>query len=887
MKNKTKALTGILASGALVFAGVYWSGADKATEPADAPAKQDAAKAEAMMKTQSVMGNISIAKAEDDRKVRDYKFQKKGAVIEAEGIKITAPGKMEVSSQVTPGTLKQELTHASFRLNGKAIKKIERNPIPEAYTTHDGKKGRVKYDDFYSGIGLEYVYDGKDVEEFYHLSDTVKQDLIKSGADLHLSALFPGLSVDQGAMFTEVGTPTNTEGLWGMPDGQGGEIRPESDRVTDAELELTIRQHRFVLPKAIAFDSTGKKLELQRELKWRDDGLRVAVNLPNAWVKEAQGQIVIDPSIIDNTRASHLSSYQEKNIVRDSTNRIHVVYRGIHNGVWTPMYTSGTGSNWDTPTPIRTTHYAGVSNYYTPSIVIDGLDRLHVVFSDYGNIPDSTEKVAAGFQYPGWGYTGYYARCDNACASRTWTDPFAATGGEGGGLLPGTANRYQYYFDMAVDQNNDVYITYREDGAGRATVAYKVTATGFSALAGLGDAYLSQNIVVNSANQVLFVGGEYYNEMAMKIYELNNGTWLLRDKLVPRIRTGMSVDSGASYLGTNDGNLRHYRLSSTIDKNDYLHILAEVKDEWHKDKWRMMYYEFNPTTSNSQSYNTAYTSANGGSEGQLRHLWVFPYESPADHVNHPSITVDEGANSGTPKVHAFWWRNADPSPYVEYASLVRGASAFSAPSRFLTSTEAQSAPKVRPRVVHPAQTNDTAYCDGTTPPCTHPNAEVKVASGTALIDMLVVLGTSDLRYISTGQPVEEPSLKTPQDHSYTQLTTPTLTWNKIPSDTGSNGIVYDLQVDTTPLFNSNSGSPLISHDDLGVDNKTLVTSLTDGSFYYWRVRADGPHGAGPWSSIFEIGVDNTAPGAFDLLSPANNSDPGTKTPTFTWEAASD
>ena len=42
-------------------------------------------------------------------------------------------------------------------------------------------------------------------------------------------------------------------------------------------------------------------------------------------------------------------------------------------------------------------------------------------------------------------------------------------------------------------------------------------------------------------------------------------------------------------------------LSSTVDKDNILHILVEVKDEWHNDKWRMMYYEFNPFAENSQS----------------------------------------------------------------------------------------------------------------------------------------------------------------------------------------------------------------------------------------------------------------------------------------------
>ena len=113
----------------------------------------------------------------------------------------------------------------------------------------------------------------------------------------------------------------------------------------------------------------------------------------------------------------------------------------------------------------------------------------------------------------------------------------------------------------------------------RSTVAYRVDATnGFLALPGLGDAYLSQNIVIDNDNRVLFIGGEYYGEYAMKIYELiDDNNWLLRDKLVPKIREGMSMDDSAQFLGTNDGNLRHYRISTAVDRDNYIHILTEVK----------------------------------------------------------------------------------------------------------------------------------------------------------------------------------------------------------------------------------------------------------------------------------------------------------------------
>lgn len=393
--------------------------------------------------------------------------------------------------------------------------------------------------------------------------------------------------------------------------------------------------------------------------------------------------------VIDDSRAASLSSYQENNIVRDSTGTIHVVYRGVHNGTWSPMYVSSNGSSWDEPIPIRTNHYDGVSDYYNPSILVDNQDNLHVVFSDYGNIPSSEEKVNAGYSYPGWGYAGYYVKCEESCHQQTnWVNPF--TDEIGGSLLPGTSNRYQFYFDMDVRQNSDgtdddVFMTWREDGAARETVAYRVDATdGFTPLPGLGDAYLSQNIVIDNDNRVLFIGGEYYGEHAMKIYELTeDNNWLLRDKLDPKIREGMSMDDSAQFLGTNDGNLRHYRISTAVDRDNYIHILAEVKDEWYEDKWRMMYYEFNPTASNSQSYNTQYT-ATGNTEGKLTAVWVNPHANPVDNAFHPQIVVSD---SSTPIIHALWWRNADPSPYAEYSSIKLGDGEFSEASRVLNTQQ--------------------------------------------------------------------------------------------------------------------------------------------------------------------------------------------------------
>ncbi len=468
--------------------------------------------------------------------------------------------------------------------------------------------------------------------------------------------------------------------------------------------------------------------ELERRITVLEDKiLELEGNL--SAVIDAISYTTID-SVIDNSRATFLTSFQEENIVRDSNGVMHVVYRGVHNGQWMPMYTSGDGDSWNTPIPIRTSHYDGVSSYYTPSILIDNQNNLHVVFSDYGNIPASSEKTTAGFDYPGFGYTGYYVKCeaDVDCSDQTnWVNPF--TGEVGGGLLPATSNRYQYYFSMDARPNadgtdDDVFITWREEGVARETVAYRIDAAdGFVALPSLGDAYMSQNIVVDNDGAVLFVGGEYYGENAMKIYELSDdeSTWLLRDKLIPRIREGMSMDNNTPALGTNDGLLRHYRLSSTVDKDNFLHIVAEVTDPWHNNKWRIMYYEFNPLAENSQSYNSAY-SATGNTEGELTAVWVDTNIEPEGHMYYPMIVVDDSSDLAHPTVHVFsWFHQSQDNDFNLHSTMTRGGYEFSGGE-------------------------NPIFSEGNAGPIKALLSTNVLIDGTTMIDLISVLDPNDLHY---------------------------------------------------------------------------------------------------------------------------------------------
>ena len=180
------------------------------------------------------------------------------------------------------------------------------------------------------------------------------------------------------------------------------------------------------------------------------------------------------------------------------------------------------------------------------------------------------------------------------------------------------------------------------------------------------------------------------------------------------------MDNNAPTLGDNDGLLRHYRLSSTVDKDNFLHILAEVKDEWHNDKWRMMYYEFNPSTENSQTYNSAY-SATGNTEGKLTAVWVDADTAPENHQYHPMIVVDESSESTTPTVHVFSWTPDGDWSANSHSSMTRGGDEFVGGEN----------PIIRNEDVSPIKALQST--------------SVRI-DGTVMIDAITLVGTSDLRY---------------------------------------------------------------------------------------------------------------------------------------------
>ncbi len=120
-----------------------------------------------------------------------------------------------------------------------------------------------------------------------------------------------------------------------------------------------------------------------------------------------------------------------------------------------------------------------------------------------------------------------------------------------------------------------------------------------------------------------------------------------------------------------------------------------------------------------------------------------------------------------------------------------------------------------------------------------------------------------------------PTLVTPFDNEKTPTTTPTFEFST--SDTEGNDVTYQIQIDDDYLFGSvnvdrNSASHGTQFENLATpadkDPFTngeaiefhLTSALSNGTTYYWRVRADDPSGSvasGEWSEVRSFTIDTS------------------------------
>jgi hypothetical protein len=128
-----------------------------------------------------------------------------------------------------------------------------------------------------------------------------------------------------------------------------------------------------------------------------------------------------------------------------------------------------------------------------------------------------------------------------------------------------------------------------------------------------------------------------------------------------------------------------------------------------------------------------------------------------------------------------------------------------------------------------------------------------------------------------------PVLLAPASAAVNQSLTPTLSWNA-----SSGATSYNLQVSTT----SNFTAAVQNFNGLTAVSKAL-SGLANNTVYYWRVSATNASGTSLWSATFffttlaaVVPPPVTTVSVPTLVSPADRASNVSRTPTFTWRAAS-
>ena len=121
------------------------------------------------------------------------------------------------------------------------------------------------------------------------------------------------------------------------------------------------------------------------------------------------------------------------------------------------------------------------------------------------------------------------------------------------------------------------------------------------------------------------------------------------------------------------------------------------------------------------------------------------------------------------------------------------------------------------------------------------------------------------------------SLVSPADNAQDVSITPTLRWR-----TTAGASSYHLQVSDDQNF----GTTLVDESSLA-DTLYQPAALSEGQTYYWRVAGANAGGDGPWSATRSFTTTVTAPSQVTLVSPADNAQDVSLTPTLRWRTTAE
>jgi hypothetical protein len=121
-----------------------------------------------------------------------------------------------------------------------------------------------------------------------------------------------------------------------------------------------------------------------------------------------------------------------------------------------------------------------------------------------------------------------------------------------------------------------------------------------------------------------------------------------------------------------------------------------------------------------------------------------------------------------------------------------------------------------------------------------------------------------------------PVLSFPANNAVDISRTPALQWN-----TSSNAITYQIQISATTDFSSQ----IINVSGINTTTYQVLTTLTFGTTYYWRVNATNSGGTSAWSGIWNFTTLPAAPSIPTLFSPTQGETGVSINPILSWNAA--
>jgi fibro-slime domain-containing protein len=117
-----------------------------------------------------------------------------------------------------------------------------------------------------------------------------------------------------------------------------------------------------------------------------------------------------------------------------------------------------------------------------------------------------------------------------------------------------------------------------------------------------------------------------------------------------------------------------------------------------------------------------------------------------------------------------------------------------------------------------------------------------------------------------------PMTVSPSDGAPNQSVSPTLTWNK-----AADAVSYYINLATDTGFTN-----IVTIDSTLTDTSKAVTGLSNGTIYYWHVRAKNAGGLGNWSPRSSFTTIIALPQTPTLISPTDSATGQSLAPTLTW-----